>query len=58
MVTTLERREQIVEMARQNNTVKVDELAERFTVSTVTIRNDLNYLEEKAVLSVAMAVPW
>lgn len=50
MVTTLERREQIVEMARQNNTVKVDELAERFTVSTVTIRNDLNYLERKGCI--------
>lgn len=50
MVTTLERREQIVEMARQNNTVKVDELAQRFTVSTVTIRNDLNYLERKGCI--------
>ncbi|KXF80240.1 transcriptional repressor AgaR [Enterovibrio coralii] len=49
-MSTVERREQIVELARMNNTVKVEDLSLRFNVSTVTIRNDLNYLEKKGCI--------
>lgn len=41
------RREQIIEMMKKNPKVRVDELAEKFQVSLITIRRDLQYLEDQ-----------
>lgn len=46
----LKRRLDIAELVRENGEIKVDELAERLSVSGVTIRNDLNYLEQQGFL--------
>lgn len=43
---TFERRQEILNVLRERNTVKVTELAELFGVSQGTIRNDLDYLSE------------
>ncbi len=48
--TTAERREDIVRLIRQARHVRVEELADRFHVSTVTIRSDLNYLNDKGLI--------
>jgi DeoR/GlpR family transcriptional regulator of sugar metabolism len=45
-----ERRERITELVRANGVVRVEELARRFGVSSVTIRNDLAALAERGVL--------
>ncbi|MGF1728237.1 transcriptional repressor AgaR [Photobacterium kasasachensis] len=50
MVSTVERREKIVDIIRQQGTARVEELAPVFSVSTVTIRNDLNHLEKKGCI--------
>ena len=42
---TSERREQIIQRLRQHGSVQVNDLSELFGVSTVTIRNDLAFLE-------------
>lgn len=41
------RRHQIVDMLQRNPQIRIDELAKRLGVSVVTIRRDLQYLEEK-----------
>lgn len=46
----LERRAQIGALVRQRGSVRVQELAERFQVSPVTIRTDLVQLEKEGVL--------
>lgn len=46
----LDRRGQIAELVRQQGTARVSELAERFQVSEVTIRNDLVRLEKDGLL--------
>lgn len=46
----LKRRLDIAEIVRKNGEIKVDDLAERLAVSGVTIRNDLNYLEQQGYL--------
>ncbi|MBJ4948293.1 DeoR/GlpR transcriptional regulator, partial [Salmonella enterica subsp. enterica serovar Agona] len=43
----LKRRLDIAEIVRKNGEIKVDDLAEMLSVSGVTIRNDLNYLEQQ-----------
>ena len=40
------RRNQILEIMKENPKVMVDELAERFQVSLITVRRDLQYLED------------
>ncbi|HHH3554215.1 TPA: DeoR/GlpR family DNA-binding transcription regulator [Klebsiella pneumoniae] len=40
----------IAEIVRKNGEIKVDDLAEMLAVSGVTIRNDLNYLEQQGYL--------
>ncbi|HHG8771839.1 TPA: DeoR/GlpR family DNA-binding transcription regulator [Raoultella planticola] len=40
----------IAEIVRKNGEIKVDDLAEMLSVSGVTIRNDLNYLEQQGYL--------
>ncbi len=46
----LQRRLKIAEWIRQHGQMRVDELSEALAVSTVTIRADLNYLEEQGLL--------
>lgn len=46
----LKRRLDIAEIVRKNGEIKVDDLAEMLSVSGVTIRNDLNYLEQQGYL--------
>ncbi len=47
---TLHRRTQIADLVRQQGVVRVNELADRFQVSEVTIRNDLTQLEKEGLL--------
>ncbi|WP_297205522.1 DeoR/GlpR family DNA-binding transcription regulator [uncultured Pluralibacter sp.] len=46
----LKRRLDIAEIVRKKGEIKVDDLAEMLAVSGVTIRNDLNYLEQQGYL--------
>lgn len=46
---TSERRERIIQQLRSNGSVQVNELASHYQVSTVTIRNDLAFLEKQGV---------
>ncbi|EPH2694966.1 DeoR family transcriptional regulator [Klebsiella aerogenes] len=46
---TSERREQIIQRLRQQGSVQVNDLAEAYGVSTVTIRNDLAFLEKQGI---------
>ncbi|WP_035339342.1 MULTISPECIES: DeoR family transcriptional regulator [Dickeya] len=46
---TSERREKIMQQLRTNGSVQVNELASHYQVSTVTIRNDLAFLEKQGV---------
>ncbi|BCA38043.1 DeoR family transcriptional regulator [Kluyvera ascorbata] len=46
---TSERREQIIQRLRQQGSVQVNDLSEWFGVSTVTIRNDLAFLEKQGI---------
>ena len=50
MLSTIERRQVIAEMAQESGKVMVDDLAKHFDVSTVTIRNDLNDLNSSGLL--------
>ena len=45
-----QRQEEILELARQQGFVGIDELANRFSVTQQTIRNDINQLCEKKLL--------
>ena len=44
------RRKQILEAVKENPRVMVDELAQKFEVSLITIRRDLQYLEDQKLL--------
>lgn len=46
---TSSRRERIVALLREQNSVQIPELAEAFGVSTQTVRKDLNFLDAKGV---------
>lgn len=46
---TSERREQIIQRLRSQGSVQVNDLSELFGVSTVTIRNDLAFLEKQGI---------
>ena len=46
---TSERREQIIQRLRQQGSVQVNDLSLLFGVSTVTIRNDLAFLEKQSI---------
>lgn len=50
MRSTVERRDNIIQEIQKNGKVRVDNLSEQYDVSSVTIRNDLDYLEEKGIL--------
>lgn len=49
-MTTAERRDIIEEMIRENNEIEVSVIKEKFGVSSVTVRNDLIFLERKGVI--------
>jgi DeoR/GlpR family transcriptional regulator of sugar metabolism len=49
-VKTEPRRQQILSLLEETGTINVNELAERFQVSLVTIRNDLDDLEKEGLL--------
>ncbi|MGG4608567.1 DeoR family transcriptional regulator [Providencia sp. Me31A] len=46
---TSERRKQIIQLLRSHGSVQVNELSQLFRVSTVTIRNDLAFLEKQGI---------
>ncbi|XUA19741.1 DeoR family transcriptional regulator [Citrobacter sp. OP27] len=46
---TSERREQIIQRLRQQGSVQVNDLSAAYGVSTVTIRNDLAFLEKQGI---------
>ncbi|MGI9277110.1 MAG: transcriptional repressor AgaR [Endozoicomonas sp.] len=50
MKSTTERREKIIGIAREKGSVRVDALARKYQVSTVTIRNDLSFLEQQGLV--------
>lgn len=50
MRSTVERRDSIIQILTKEGKVRVDELSERFSVTSVTIRNDLDFLEKKGIL--------
>lgn len=50
MRSTVERRDSIIQLIQENGKVRVDNLSEKFDVSSVTIRNDLDFLEKKGIL--------
>lgn len=50
MRSTVERRDSIIQLIQKNGKVRVDTLSEEFDVSSVTIRNDLDFLEMKGIL--------
>lgn len=47
---TVDRRDEIIRLIQENGKVRVEELSATFKVSSVTIRNDLSYLEKKGVI--------
>ncbi|MDO6405642.1 DeoR family transcriptional regulator [Pantoea phytobeneficialis] len=49
VAATSERREQIIQKLRQHGSVQVNDLATLYGVSTVTIRNDLAFLEKQGI---------
>ena len=49
-MSTIERRQSILSLLQEHGRVDVPQLAERFAVSAVTIRTDLNYLDGKGLL--------
>lgn len=48
--STVDRRNEILKRLQDQGKVKVDELSKSFSVSSVTIRNDLEFLEEKGII--------
>ena len=50
MKSTVDRRDRIIQRIQSKGSVRVDQLSEEFDVSTVTIRNDLDFFEEKGLI--------
>ncbi|MFC1483592.1 transcriptional repressor AgaR [Candidatus Neomarinimicrobiota bacterium] len=50
ILNTVDRRDLIIRLIKENGKVQVEELSTQFKVSSVTIRNDLNYLEKKGLI--------
>ncbi len=48
--TTVERRDRIIQILNEDGKVKVNELSDLFGVSSVTIRNDLEFFEKKGIV--------
>lgn len=50
MKSTVDRRDKIIQKIQDKGSARVDELSDEFNVSTVTIRNDLDFFEEKGLI--------
>lgn len=50
MRSTVERRDSIIQIIQKDGKVRVDNLSDKFDVSSVTIRNDLDFLEKKGIV--------
>lgn len=50
MKSTVDRRDRIIHKIQNEGSVRVDELSEEFDVSAVTIRNDLDFFEERGLI--------
>lgn len=50
MKSTVDRRDKIIQKIQSEGSVRVDQLSEEFDVSTVTIRNDLEFFEKKGLI--------
>lgn len=50
VLSTIERRQEIVNLVNEHGSVDVAKLSTMYSVSTVTIRNDLNYLDRRVML--------
>ncbi|SMO50585.1 transcriptional repressor AgaR [Gracilimonas mengyeensis] len=50
MKSTVKRRDKIIQVLNESGSVTVDELSELFDVSSVTIRNDLDFFEKKGLI--------
>lgn len=50
MRSTVKRRDQIIQKIKKEGSVKVDDLSKEFEVSSVTIRNDLDFFEDKGLI--------
>ena len=50
MVTTSLRQDQILELVRRRGFVSIDDLAQRFSVTTQTVRRDINELCDEGLL--------
>jgi len=48
--STVDRRNEILKRLQEHGKVKVENLSKSFSVSSVTIRNDLEFLEEKGII--------
>lgn len=46
-VNTAKRREHIIDLLCEHGSVRVEQLSKQFAVSTVTIRNDLRFWNER-----------
>ena len=49
-MNTFERRNQIIELLKENGSVLVNDLSKRFNISEVSVRTDLRILEEQGLL--------
>lgn len=56
-IDTVRRREQIIDRLCLEGSVRVEQLRHHFGVSSVTIRNDLRYLEQRGVRCAPTAAP-
>jgi len=50
MKSTVDRRDKILQRIQSKGSVRVDKMSEEFDVSTVTIRNDLDFFEKKGLI--------
>lgn len=50
MKSPVERREKIIQKIQNEGSARVDELSKEFDVTTVTIRNDLDFIESKGLI--------
>src|SRR5699024_11729292 len=50
MKSTVDRRYKILQHIQSKDSVRVDKMSEEFDVSTVTIRNDLDFFEKKGLI--------
>lgn len=57
MINTAKRRELIIDQLCREGSVRVEQLSQQFSVSSVTIRSDLRQLENTAARCALTAAP-